>query len=149
MDKNKNATISSINKKDKCFQYTLKIALNHKKIGKNPKVITKIKSCINKYNWERINCPSEKGNLGKIFEKNNPTIALSCILPIFIILLMILNREGWHCISVKKHLALLRAIRSKHHADLYCLNCLHSFRTENKLVSYKKVCENKNFCDVF
>ena len=31
---------------------------------------------------------------------------------------------------------------SKHHGDFYCLNCLHSFTTENKRESHKKVCEN-------
>ena len=34
---------------------------------------------------------------------------------------------------------------SKHHGDFYCLNCIHSFTTENKRVSHKKVCENKDF----
>ena len=37
---------------------------------------------------------------------------------------------------------------SKHHGDFYCLNCLHSFATENKSESHKKVCENKDFCNV-
>ena len=32
--------------------------------------------------------------------------------------------------------------------DFYCLSCLHSFRTENKLESYKKVCKNKDFCGI-
>ena len=27
---------------------------------------------------------------------------------------------------------------SKHHGDFYCLNFLHSFRTEHKLKSHKK-----------
>ena len=31
---------------------------------------------------------------------------------------------------------------------MYCLNCLHFFREKNKLESHKKLCENKNFCDV-
>ena len=34
----------------------------------------------------------------------------------------------------------------KHRSGFCCLNCLHSFRTENKLKSHKKVCRNKNFC---
>ena len=34
---------------------------------------------------------------------------------------------------------------SKDHGDSYCLNCLHSFVTENKRESHKKVCENKVF----
>ena len=32
--KNKKATINPINKKDKCFQYTVTVAVNHEKIKK-------------------------------------------------------------------------------------------------------------------
>ena len=28
------------------------------------------------------------------------------------------------------------------------MNCLHSFRTENKLKSHKKVYKNKDFCEI-
>ena len=53
---------------------------------------------------------------------------------------MIPNEEkgGWHYHAVKKVSTLLRGITSKHHGDFYCLNCLHFFRTENKLKSYQK-----------
>ena len=37
---------------------------------------------------------------------------------------------------------------SKHHGDFSCLNGLHSFRTESKLKSHKKVHINKDFCGV-
>ena len=37
---------------------------------------------------------------------------------------------------------------SKHHSDFYCLNCLYTFRTDNKLKSHKKLCENKDFCNI-
>ena len=37
---------------------------------------------------------------------------------------------------------------SNHHDDFYSLNCLHSFATENKGESRKKVRENKDFCNV-
>ena len=40
---------------------------------------------------------------------------------------------------------LLRGTTLKHHGDFYCLNYLHSFRTENKLKSHEKVCKNKVF----
>ena len=40
--------------------------------------ITKIKPFINKYNWEGINFPSEKGDWNKI-EKNNWIIALNVL----------------------------------------------------------------------
>ena len=48
----------------------------------------------------------------------------------------------------KKLPALLKRIISKHHGDFYCLNCLHSFATENKRESHKKVCENKDYCKI-
>ena len=46
----------------------------------------------------------------------------------------------------KRLLALLREITSNNNGDFYCLNCLRSFRTKNKLESHKKVFENKNIC---
>ena len=61
---------------------------------------------------------------------------------------MIPNGEGWHYLAVKTLSAFLREIRSKHHRDFYCLKCLHSFRTEYRLKSHKKVCENKYFFNV-
>ena len=30
----------------------------------------------------------------------------------------------------------------------YCLNCCHSFRTENKIKSHKKSCKNKDLCGI-
>ena len=58
------------------------------------------------------------------------------------ILLMIPNeeKEVWHYVAVKKLSTLLRGITSKHHGDFHCLNCPHSFRTENKLKSQEKTC---------
>ena len=61
---------------------------------------------------------------------------------------MILNRKGWHYIAVKKLPPLLRGITSKHYSDFYCQNCLHSFATENKRESRKKIFKNKDFCNV-
>ena len=58
------------------------------------------------------------------------------------------EKEGWHYLAVKKLSALLRGIFSKHDGDFYCLNCLNSFRTENKLKSHEKVRKNKYFCRV-
>ena len=67
-----------------------------------------------------------------------------------VILLMIPNGEGqwWHYIAVKKLSALIRGITSKNNGHFYCLDCLHSFRTKNKLESHQKVCENKDFSNV-
>ena len=66
------------------------------------------------------------------------------------ILLIMRNeeREGWNYLAVKKLSVLLRGTTSKHDGDFYCLNCLHSFRTENKLKANEKVCENKDFCGI-
>ena len=62
---------------------------------------------------------------------------------------MISNGEKqWHYLSLKELSALLREITSKHYRDFYCLNYLHSFRAKNKLELHKKVCENKDFCNV-
>ena len=62
---------------------------------------------------------------------------------------MILNGERWHYITVKK----ITCINKRNNVKaswwfLYCLNCLHSFGTENKSESHKKVRENKDFCNV-
>ena len=57
----KKATINPMNKKDsKCFQYAVKVVLNHEEIAKNPKRITKIKPFINKCKWKGIIFLSEK-----------------------------------------------------------------------------------------
>ena len=48
------------------------------------------------------------------------------------------EKEGWHYLVVKKLSTLLRGITSKHQDDFNCLNCLHSYRTENKLQSHEK-----------
>ena len=48
----------------------------------------------------------------------------------------------------EKTIALLRVIWSKHCDEFYYLNCLHSFRTKKKLESHKRVCENKDLCNI-
>ena len=61
---------------------------------------------------------------------------------------MISNREKqWHYPAVKTLPALLGQI-TKHRGDFYCLNCFHSFAGKNKLQSHKRVCENKDFCNM-
>ena len=77
--KNKKAPINPINKKDnKCFQYAVTVMLNHEEIKKALQRITKIQHFINKYNWERVNFPSEKDNWKKL-EKINITITLNVL----------------------------------------------------------------------
>ena len=155
--KNKKATINPINNKDnKYFQYAVTVTLNYEEIKKDPQRITKIKLFINKYNWEGINFPSEKDDW-KMLEKNNRTTPPNVLYakkerkyPDYVskhnsncknqvILLISLNGERWHCLAVKKLSALLRGVTSKHHKDFYCLDCLHSFATEDKREFHKKV----------
>ena len=144
-------SVKPINKKDnKCFQYAVTVTLNHEKIGIYPERITTINPFINNHNWKKINFLSRKEESKKV-EKNNVTIAPNVLYvekekidPVWkhisnwekwVIFLMIPNRGEWNCLAVKKLSTLLRGITSKHHGHFYCLNCLHSFTTENKLES--------------
>ena len=52
---------------------------------------------------------------------------------------MISNAKRWHYFAVKKLSALLRGKTSKYNGDFFCLNCLHSFETESKLESYRRM----------
>ena len=58
--KNKKATINPKNNDDKCFQYTITVALNYEQIKIHPERILKIKPFIDQYNWKEINFPSKK-----------------------------------------------------------------------------------------
>ena len=59
---------------------------------------------------------------------------------------MITDGEKWHYLVVKNLPGLLRGMTSSHHGDLYCLNCFRSYRTRNKFETYKKICENHDYC---
>ena len=48
----------------------------------------------------------------------------------------------------KKLSALLRAITSKHHWWLFLFELSSFFQKKKKLESRKKVCENKDFCNI-
>ena len=131
--KNKKATINPKKNDDKCFQYTVTVALNHEQIKKDQQRITKIKSFIDQYNWKERNFPSNK-KYWKEFEKNNKTIALNILYSPHntieirhaykskynlnrgnqVILLMITDGKKWHCLAVKTLSALLRGITFKH-----------------------------------
>ena len=66
-----------------------------------------------------------------------------------VILLMIPNKEKlWHYLALKKLLPLIRGVTFKHYGDFYCLNCLHSVRTKNKLKLHNAVSENKYFRNI-
>ena len=55
---NKRATINPKNKDNKCFQYSITVALNHQNIENHPERISNIKPFIDKYNWKGIDFPA-------------------------------------------------------------------------------------------
>ena len=54
--------------------------------------------------------------------------------------------NNWHYLAVKSISELLRGITSNHNGDFYCLNCFHSYTTENKLRKHEKICNDDEFC---
>ena len=164
--KDKKSTINPKNNDDKCFQYAVTLALNLDKIKKDPQRVSKIKPFIGRYNWEDIDFPSTSKDWKKI-ECNNEVALNILYIPYNtkkinianksknnltqkrqIILLMISDGQKWHYLVVKNLSRLLRGITSNHKEDFYCLNCFHSYRTENKLEAHKKICENHDYCHV-
>ena len=164
--KDKKSTINPKNNDDKCFQYAVTLALNLDKIKKDPQRVSKIKPFIEKYNWEDIDFPSSSKDWKK-FECNNEVGINILYVPYNtkkiniayksknnltherqIILIMVSYGQKWHYLVVKNLSGLLRGIASNHKEDFYCLNCFHSYRTENKLETYKKICENHDYCHV-
>ena len=177
---NKRATINPKNKDNKCFQYSITVALNHQNIENHPERISNIKPFIDQYNWEGIEFPAGIKDW-KRFERNNKTIALNILFVPHnektinlaykskynrkrenqVVLLMITNGEKWHYIALKSERTddgfnrpirslsrLFRGITSNHHGDFYCLNCLHSFPTDNALKRYERLRDNNDYCRV-
>ena len=157
--KNKGATINPKNTKDNnCFQYAIIAALNHQNIDHHPERFSKLKPFINNCNWNNIEFSSHWKDWRKL-ECNNKTIALNIlyvpyktkqIRPAYkskhnnerdtqANLLMITDgTDNWHYLAVKSMSGLLRGITSNHNGDLHCLNCFHSYTTENKLRKHEK-----------
>ena len=63
---------------DNDFEITLDEELNYQNIEKDPPRISKLKSYINKYNWEGIKFPAGPKEWKKL-ERNNKTIALNIL----------------------------------------------------------------------
>ena len=74
---------------------------------------------------------------------------------------MITDGEKWHYTVLKSELTedgfyhptkslsrLFKGITSNHNGDFYCLTCLHSFRTYNKLKEHERLCVNNDYCKV-
>ena len=68
-----------------------------------------------------------------------------------VILLMIIDNKRWHYLVVMKLITSITSnhvgvITSNHVGDFYFLNCLHSYRTKDKLKEYENVCKNHDYC---
>ena len=76
-------------------------------------------------------------------------------------MLTITNGEQWHYIAFKSIRTddgfnsparslprLFRGITANDNGDFYCLNCLHSFRTDNALKRHERLCDNNDYCNV-
>ena len=74
---NKRPTMNPKNK-DKCFQYSVTVALNHQNIENHPERISNIKPFVDQYNWEGIDFPDGIKDWTK-FERNNKIIALNIL----------------------------------------------------------------------
>ena len=79
---NKRATTNPKNKDDKCFQYSIAVALNHQNIGNHLERISNIDQFIDpfidQYNSKGIEFPAGKKDW-KRFERNNKTIVLNIL----------------------------------------------------------------------
>ena len=177
---NKRETIDPKNGDNKCFHYSIILALNHQNIKNHPERISNIWIFTDLYNWEGIEYPAGIKDW-KRFERNNKTIALNILFVPHnektinlghklkynrkreneVVLLMIANGEKWHYIALKSERTdsgfnrsirslsrLFRGITSNHHGDFYCLNCLHSFPTDNALKRYERLRDNNDYCRV-
>ena len=56
--KSKKTTINVENDDDKCFQYSVTVALNYDKIKKHHQRVNKVKKYVEQYDWNEINSPS-------------------------------------------------------------------------------------------
>ena len=64
------------------------------------------------------------------------------------VIVLITNGQKWHYLAVKRLSGLLKGVTSNNNGDFYCLNCFCSYRTKNKPDLHKKVCENRDYCQV-
>ena len=162
--KNVKATINPKNNDYKCFQHAVTVALNYQNIKNNPERISKIMPFVDQYNLKEIDFPSHKKDWKK-FELNNKLIALNILYVPHnneeirhaykskynpngenqVILLMITDGEKWHYFAVKSLSAFFIGRTSNNNGDFFCLNCFHSFRTEEKLIMHKNVLDNHDY----
>ena len=76
--KDKKSTVNQKNNDFKCFQYATTLALNFDKVTNHPERVVKVKSFIDKYNWNDINFPTNRKDCNR-FEVNNKNVALNIL----------------------------------------------------------------------
>ena len=60
---------------------------------------------------------------------------------------MITDNEGnWHYLTITSISRLFRGVASNNNGDFCCLNCLHSYRTENALKNHERLWNNYDYC---
>ena len=59
---------------------------------------------------------------------------------------MITDGEKWHYLAVKSLPGFLRGVTSNNNGDFCCLNCVHSYSTENRLKKHESVCNDHDYC---
>lgn len=62
---------------------------------------------------------------------------------------MIIDDEKQHYLGVINLSSLYRRIKLKHDGDCYSLNCLRSFKAENKLKKNENASKNHKYCCLF
>ena len=117
---NKRETINPKNKDNKCFQYPITVALNHKNNENHPKRILNINPFIDQYSWKGIDFPAGIKNWKKSERNNKKLLLMSYLYHTIkkqqisntnqnvtvkwenqVIFLIITNSEKWHYIALK------------------------------------------------
>ena len=152
---------------DNDFQKALDVALNYPNIETHPERISKIKPFFGNYNWEGIEFLAASKDWKK-FEQNNMAIALNLLFAPYntetigvtyrseynykhekhVNLLMITDGYKWHYLAIINISTLLVGKLSNRHGDFYCLNCINSYNTKNKLKEHEEICNNHNSCRI-
>ena len=56
--------------------------------------------------------------------------------------------NNWNYLAVKSLSRLFRGITSNYNEEYYCLNCFHSYRTNNVLKKHERLCNKNYYCHV-
>ena len=61
---------------------------------------------------------------------------------------MITDGNKWHYLATINLSGLLPKKSPNHDGDFYCLNCLKSYTTKNKLKEHKEICNEHESCRI-